>query len=84
MSFLIIVDDERAISNAIEDQTDLTIAGCWRHLGKSIERWVSDAGGPTNDQVFYRDEVFELLRLSNVEEFQQTYEAKCEKWLSIC
>jgi hypothetical protein len=76
----IVVDDERAISKAIEDQTDLTIAGCWHHLGESIERWVSSAGGPKNDQAFYRDEVFELLRLASEEEFQQAYEAKSEKW----
>ena len=41
----IIVNDETAINNAIRDNTNFYLVGCWRHLGKSVERWVGSAGG---------------------------------------
>ena len=76
----IVVDDEVAINKAILDKTNLYLLGCWRHLGKSVERWVAGAGGSKKEQSFYREEVYELFRLPSVNEFRRELATKSQRW----
>lgn len=76
----ILIDMEPGIKKAINQETDLRIVGCWRHLKKDIEAWLTKHGGSSGDRKVYVDHVFELLKAENEEEYVETLDAKRQVW----
>ena len=80
---VIAVDNEKAITNAIvksDTYFKLVIANCWRHAGKDVEHWVSKHEGSKKDQLFYKDELFDILKSKTVSEMKEKICEKRKKW----
>jgi len=76
----ILIDMELGIRKAIEEQTGMKIVGCWRHLRKDIEAWVTKHGGGSNDRKVYVDGVYELMRLDSEATYLDKLDEKKQTW----
>ena len=76
----IATDEETALVNAIEEETDMIRLGCYRHLRGDIQRWVDDNAGTKDDRQAYTEEVQTLLSCETKEEFHTLLEKRMKKW----
>jgi hypothetical protein len=65
----VLIDMELGIRNAIEEEIEMKIVGCWRHLRKDIEAWVSKHGGRSADRTVYMDNIYDLMRCTSEESY---------------
>ena len=76
----ILIDMEPGIRNAISEQTGMKIIGCWRHLKKDIEAWVSKHGGYTADKNVYVDDVLKLMKIGDEDLYHTELDTKKKRW----
>ena len=79
----IVTDMEQGIINAIEEETPMKKVGCWRHLVKDIERWITTHGGKSADRLVYVEHVLALLRCRSEEEFKELKDSYVELWSDV-